>query len=50
MAALKQPKRTKFRKMQKGRVNEIPVKSNVSFGDYGLRIMEPCKLKGELYV
>jgi hypothetical protein len=46
MAALKQPKRTKYRKMQKGRVNELPVKSNVAFGEFGLRVMEPCKIKG----
>ena len=41
-----QPKRTKFRKMQKGRVSTIPCQSSVDFGDYGLKVLEPCKIKG----
>lgn len=39
------PKRTKYRKMQKGRVRGLAYKgSDVSFGDYGLQAVEPGKL------
>lgn len=37
-----QPKRTKFRKMQKGRVKGRAVRgSRVAFGDYGIKALEP---------
>src|SRR5690554_6154858 len=36
------PKRTKFRKMQKGRVKGIAHRgSRVTFGDFGIKTMEP---------
>lgn len=36
------PKRTKFRKMMKGRLNGIAARgSDVSFGDFGLQATEP---------
>ena len=36
------PKRTKFRKMQKGRMRGKAYRgSKVSFGDYGLQALEP---------
>ena len=39
------PKRTKFRKMQKGRVRGVATSgSDVSFGDYGLQALEPARL------
>ena len=39
------PKRTKFRKMQKGRVRGIAYTgSDVSFGDFGLQALEPARL------
>lgn len=39
------PKRTKFRKMQKGRVRGLAYRgSDVSFGDFGLQAVEPGKL------
>ena len=38
-----QPKRTKFRKQHKGRNTGLAQRGNaVSFGDYGLKAMEPC--------
>jgi len=40
------PKRTKFRKMMKGRMRGVAYRgSTVSFGDYGLQAMEPGWLK-----
>ncbi len=37
------PKRVKFRKRQKGNTNGIALRgSRVSFGDYGLKAMEPA--------
>ncbi len=40
------PKRTKFRKMMKGRMRGVAYRgSKVSFGDYGLQAMEPGWLK-----
>ncbi|HSN99775.1 MAG TPA: 50S ribosomal protein L16 [Candidatus Nanopelagicales bacterium] len=39
------PKRTKFRKMQKGRVRGVAyVGSDVSFGDFGLQALEPARI------
>ena len=39
------PKRTKFRKMQKGNNRGIATAgSDVSFGDFGLQAMEPARL------
>jgi len=39
------PKRTKFRKMQKGRNRGIAyVGSDVSFGDFALQAMEPARI------
>jgi large subunit ribosomal protein L16 len=39
------PKRTKFRKMQKGRVRGVAeAGSDVSFGDFGLQALEPARL------
>ncbi len=38
-----QPKRTKFRKMMRGRMRgQATVGSNVAFGDYGLQALGPC--------
>ncbi len=40
------PKRTKFRKMQKGRRRGLALRgSKVSFGDYGLQAVEPGWIK-----
>jgi large subunit ribosomal protein L16 len=40
------PKRTKFRKMMKGRMRGVAYRgSTVSFGDYGLQALEPGWLK-----
>ncbi|MHA7877637.1 MAG: 50S ribosomal protein L16 [Bacteroidota bacterium] len=37
-----QPKRTKYRKMQKGRVKGLANRGNLlSFGDFGLKALEP---------
>ena len=39
------PKRTKFRKMQKGNNRGVAWRgSNVEFGDFGLQCMEPGRL------
>lgn len=39
------PKRTKFRKMQKGRVRGVAqAGSDVSFGDFGLQALAPARL------
>ncbi len=39
------PKKTKFRKAQKGRTRGLAHRgSNVSFGDYGLQALEPGRL------
>ena len=39
------PKRTKFRKMQKGNNRGLAWRgSNVEFGDFGLQSMEPGRL------
>ena len=39
------PKRTKYRKMQKGRVRGVAMTgSDVSFGDFGLQALEPARL------
>src|SRR5215213_3934792 len=39
------PKRTKYRKMQKGRVRGIAqTGSDVSFGDFGLQCLEPARI------
>lgn len=39
------PKRTKFRKMQKGKIRGLAYRgSDVSFGDFGLQAVEPGKL------
>ncbi len=36
------PKRTKFRKMQKGRVKGLAQRgARISFGDYGIKVLEP---------
>ena len=41
-----QPKRTKYRKMQKGRVKGLAQRgSTLAFGDYGLKALEPLWLK-----
>jgi len=38
-----QPKRTKFRKMMRGRMRgQATAGSNVAFGDYGLQALGPC--------
>ncbi|MFA6451498.1 MAG: 50S ribosomal protein L16 [bacterium] len=38
-----QPKKTKYRKMQRGRMKGSPVKgTHVSFGEYGLQSLEPA--------
>ena len=38
-----QPKKTKYRKMQRGRMKGSPVKgTHVSFGEYGLQALEPA--------
>ena len=40
------PKRTKFRKMMKGRMRGVAYRgSTVSFGDYGLQALEPGWIK-----
>ncbi len=39
------PKRTKFRKMQKGRVRGVATSgSDVSFGDFALQALEPARI------
>jgi large subunit ribosomal protein L16 len=39
------PKRTKYRKQQKGRIKGIAQKGNkISFGEYGLQSLEPGKI------
>jgi large subunit ribosomal protein L16 len=39
------PKKTKFRKAQKGRTRGLAQRgSNVSFGDFGLQVLEPGRL------
>jgi large subunit ribosomal protein L16 len=39
------PKRTKFRKMQKGRVRGVTYAgSDISFGDFGLQALEPSRI------
>lgn len=39
------PKRTKFRKRQKGRQNGLAYRgSNVDFGDFGLQVTEPGRI------
>nr|AGH24272.1 ribosomal protein L16 [Reclinomonas americana ATCC 50633]AGH24339.1 ribosomal protein L16 [Reclinomonas americana ATCC 50283] len=38
------PKRTKYRKCQKGRVGGIDPRSDVHFGSYGLKALEPCRI------
>jgi large subunit ribosomal protein L16 len=39
------PKRTRYRKMQKGRVRGVAqAGSDVSFGDFGLQALEPARL------
>ncbi len=39
------PKKTKFRKAQKGRTRGLAHRgSNVSFGDFGLQVLEPGRL------
>ncbi len=39
------PKRTKFRKMQKGRIRGVATSgSDVSFGDFGLQALEPARI------
>ena len=39
------PKRTKFRKMQKGSNRGIATAgSDISFGDFGLQTLEPARL------
>ncbi|XBC38653.1 MAG: 50S ribosomal protein L16 [Buchnera aphidicola (Melaphis rhois)] len=40
-----QPKRTKFRKMHKGRNRGYAIGSNISFGSYGLKAIERGRLK-----
>jgi len=38
-----QPKRTKFRKMQRGRMRgQAPSGNGVAFGDFGLQALGPC--------
>jgi large subunit ribosomal protein L16 len=38
-----QPSRTKYRKMQKGRMNGKAYRgSDLSWGDYGIQVVEPC--------
>jgi len=40
-----QPKKTKFRKHQKGRTRGLAWRgSNVSFGDFGLQVLEPGRI------
>jgi large subunit ribosomal protein L16 len=40
------PKKVKFRKMQKGRMNGKAYRgSDVSFGEYGLKAIEPEAVK-----
>ena len=42
------PKRTKFRKMQKGRIKgPAPRGANISFGDFGLKALEHGKLTNQ---
>ena len=42
------PKRTKFRKMQKGRIKgPAPRGTNISFGDFGLKALEHGKLTNQ---
>jgi large subunit ribosomal protein L16 len=39
------PKRTKYRKMQKGRVRGVAqTGSDISFGDFGLQCLEPARI------
>lgn len=38
------PKRTKYRKCQKGRVKGIDPRSSIDFGIYGLQTAVPCRL------
>jgi large subunit ribosomal protein L16 len=41
-----QPKRSKFRKQQKGRIREVAKRGNsISFGSFALKAMEPIWLK-----
>ncbi len=39
-----QPKRTKFRKMQKGRNRGLAVGTDISFGTFGLKAVGRCRL------
>ena len=42
-----QPKRTKYRKMQKGNLRGLSARgSDISFGDFGLQCLEPGKVTG----
>ncbi len=42
------PKKVKFRKMQKGRMNGKAYRgSTVSFGEFGLKALEPCWLSSK---
>jgi large subunit ribosomal protein L16 len=39
------PKKTKYRKQQKGRIKGVATKGNeISFGEYGLQSLEPGKI------
>ncbi|XBC37603.1 MAG: 50S ribosomal protein L16 [Buchnera aphidicola (Meitanaphis microgallis)] len=40
-----QPKRTKFRKMHKGRNRGLAIGTDISFGSYGLKAIERGRLK-----
>ena len=40
-----QPKRTKFRKMQKGRIKGLATRgAEISFGSFGLKSIEPSRI------
>ena len=44
------PKKVKFRKQQRGRMAGKAWRgSDVSFGDYGLKTLEPCWLTDQLF-
>nr|YP_009519467.1 ribosomal protein L16 [Rhipiliopsis peltata]AYC65496.1 ribosomal protein L16 [Rhipiliopsis peltata] len=41
-----QPKRTKFRKMHRGRLRGTKTSGSLLFGDFALQALEPCWLTG----
>ena len=48
MAEYKIPKRMKYRKQQRGRMSGVATRgAEISFGEYGLKAMEPAWITGK---